>query len=111
MIDGCRVVAVGLGAAILLWQVGNAIRGALLHPFLAPDVIVAMVLIVGGFSSDARFARTRMIVGFLATAMVFGVATLSAIARDGYSLGRVMTGLGLVPCVACVILLRPKHRS
>ena len=105
MIGRYRAFAVGLGAIILCWQAGNAARGKFVHPFLAADLVVAAILLVGGTIRHERASVATMFVAFLATASVFLAATASALLRDGYSLGRVMTALGIVPCLLCVRFL------
>lgn len=105
MIVRCRVVAVGLGLAILLWQAGNAFRGAFFHPFLIADGVAAALLLIGGTIPRDRASATTMLAAFSATGGVFLAASTAALLRDGFSVGRVMTGLGLIPCLACAVAL------
>lgn len=105
MVRACRVVAVSVGLVILAWQAGNAWRGRLDHPYLIADLIVAALLIGSARVRDGRAASVLMIGAFSSTAGVFLAATTAAIHRDGYSVGRLMAGLGLVPCVACALAL------
>lgn len=105
MIRACRVVAVGLGVAILGWQIRNAWRGAFLHTFLLPDLIAATLLVHAGLTTDPRRARRRLRVGFAATMLVFAVATTSVLFAEGFTVGRALTAVGLIPCAACLALM------
>jgi hypothetical protein len=101
MIAVCRVVAIGLGLAILLWQAVNAVRGEFLHPFLIADVVAAALLLVGGALPRDRASAPVMLAAFSTTGGVFLAASTAAILGDGFSLGRLMAGFGMIPCLAC----------
>ena len=106
MIGYCRAVALILGLIILAWQAGNAARGAFWHPFLVPDLLVATGLLVAATRKDGARARLLLLHAFAATAGVFLVATIDACLRLGFSVGRMMTAAGLVPCASCLIALK-----
>lgn len=105
MIRTSRAGATVLGLILLAWQVVNASRGRFVHPFLIADLMVAVLLLISSSLPNDRTGSAVMLAAFSATAGVFLAATTAAILRDGYSLGRVMTGVGLVPCVIFAVAL------
>lgn len=100
-----RVFAVVVGGLTLIYQIWQVSSGNGANQFLVADIVLGVCLIVSA-SLSARFvAALAMLAAYSYAAGVYVVATAGGLLLGMYDLGVASTTLGLVPCVAFIILL------
>lgn len=100
-----RLTALGLGLAVLAWQVVNARHGRLVHEFLLADLVCGVGLLASSTLGLGRIAQVAMLAGYSALGGVFLTATTMRALLGGYDFGTFLTTLGLGLCAAWVVIL------
>ena len=110
-----RLTAAGTATAVLAWQVGNAVAGRFVHPFLVADFVVAAWLLVAATWPGRRGAAVGVLGGMGAMLGVFLSAVTGRMLAGTFDPGTVAAGVGIAPCVAGMMLAalaligRPAH--
>jgi hypothetical protein len=94
-----RRLAVGLGLAVLGWQVVNLGLGRFRHEYLIADLVASAVLIVTGWRASAP----GMLAGFAMLGGVLLAATTGKLVVGGAHPGTIAAAIGIVPCVVGMV--------
>lgn len=99
-----RLTAAATALAVLAWQVGNAVAGRFVHPFVAADLVVAAWLLVAAAWPGRRGTAVGILGGMGAMLGVFLAAVTGRMLAGTFDPGTVAAGVGIVPCVAGMVL-------
>ena len=103
MLRHSRINAALVAIAVLGWQVGNAVAGRFVHPFLVADLLVAAWLLAASCWPGPIVARVALLSGHGAMLGVLLSAVTGRMLDGHLDAGTIAAAIGLVPCLAGIV--------
>jgi hypothetical protein len=106
-----RRLAIGLAAAVLLFQLVNLATGRFWHPYLVPDVALSLLLLDAATTRPDRRAAPYLLACFAAFAGVFLAASCAQSAEGPLRPNTLAAAAGLVVSALAAVRLVGRLRG